>query len=180
MDEARSAAELNSELIFELLQLEGGLEVTPSNKNGIGSKIRGLYLFYLQSEESDRMYPIYIGTTRDNFRNSFQEHGRNGVIHKVLSKEFSPSGGLYKLFVHEFSMVPPSTATLLKTILQEAFDFALNSENGPTRDLDHSASLRREESYSSFQAAYFRARQGICDIGKYYFPKDLVRYYMSN
>ncbi|KAL5264255.1 hypothetical protein ACHWQZ_G005375 [Mnemiopsis leidyi] len=87
----------------------------------------GLYIFYMKPDgESDLRYPVYVGVTKQSFKERFQRHATHGVIHEVWNGKF-PIGldglGLYAYCTHYHGDV----AKRIKSILLETFDFALKN-----------------------------------------------------
>ena len=87
----------------------------------------GLYIFYMKPDpQSELRYPVYVGVTKQSFKERFQRHASNGVIYKVWRGEFPKevSGlGLYAYCTHYHG----SAAKSIKSILLATFDFALKT-----------------------------------------------------
>lgn len=161
-------AEQNGELIFYIFEdqwKESASEITAEvDKRKIGSKTHcGLYLFSLQSTETQKRYPVYIGYTGRTFADRFYEHAirESGAIYKVLqSKVFGDS---FTLFVHSHPMTPVA-AKVLESIFLNTFNFALNTEeNGKTHALDPAMEFRKEASIEDFKAFYQKIMKGLIE-----------------
>lgn len=86
----------------------------------------GLYIFYLKPDiESEIRFPVYVGTTRQSFRERFRRHAIQGLIKKMWGKKFPTNVtglGLYVWCTH-FQGAP---ARRIKNILLDSFNFALD------------------------------------------------------
>ena len=85
----------------------------------------GLYVLYMKpSKESDVRYPIYVGTTKQSFRQRFQRHALTGGFVKKIWREKFPvnvSGlGVYAWCTH----YEGAAARRIKSILLDTFNFA--------------------------------------------------------
>ena len=87
----------------------------------------GLYLLYMKPDpQSELRYPVYIGVTKQSFKERFQRHARHGVIHEVWKAHFPKNLcglGLYACCTH----YQGSAAKKIKSIFRETFDFALKT-----------------------------------------------------
>ena len=85
----------------------------------------GLYIFYMKPDsESDLRYPVYVGVTKQSFKERFERHAKHGVIHEVWNGRFPRDVGglgLYAYCTHYHG----ESAKRIKSILLDTFDFAL-------------------------------------------------------
>ena len=87
----------------------------------------GLYILYLKPDpQSDLRYPVYVGATKQSFKERFQRHASSGVIKQVWDGDFPTNVcglGLYAYCTH----YQGSAARKIKTILLDTCDFALKT-----------------------------------------------------
>jgi len=87
----------------------------------------GLYLFYMKPDpQSELRYPVYVGVTKQSFKERFQRHSDHGIIKKVWQGEFPKNEcglGLYAYCTH----YQGKAAKRIKSILLDTFDFALKT-----------------------------------------------------
>ena len=113
--------------------------------NNTPNKERGLYIFYLDSGKTK--YPIYVGITGRNFRQRFQEHYTNGVIHEYVNGDFPKNVPAIQLPLKVMCIPIPyqMQAKLMESVFLATFDFCLNTEeNGNVR-----TSLDTEDQFPS-------------------------------
>ena len=104
--------------------------------NKTPNKESGLYIFYL--DDGKIQYPIYVGITGRNFRQRFNEHYTNGVIHEYVNGNFPTNVPPIRLPL-KVMCIPIShqmQAKLMESVFLATFDFCLNKEeNGNVRTI---------------------------------------------